>query len=123
MANSIQYPVASPEDPLVLTGDLNIDPRHVLYRRRPDQAAWRELASDWADLGRHGGPTALLRRRLDHVLLRSSASAAAQSTVLRGCRVPLGDHDPILAEILLAPSAAVRLPRAAAASLPDGGTA
>lgn len=90
---------------LVLAGDLNIDLAHPAARRRRDPATLGALADGLVDLGARAGATCLGGRRLDYVLARRAVAGRAE--VLRGRRVPLGDHHPLLAHL--------------ESSLPEGG--
>lgn len=87
------------EDTVIVAGDLNIDMRYPLHSRASDKAFLRAMARTFTDLGLKKGPTAAGRRRLDYILVRGAASAEAR--VMRRRRVPLGDHDPLLARIVL----------------------
>ena len=82
-----------------MAGDLNIDLRYPLHAARSDRVFMRAMNATFQDLGRGRGPTVMGRRRLDYVFVRNAESAEA--VVLRRQRVPLGDHDPLLAHIIL----------------------
>ena len=97
---------ARPESALVLAGDLNIDLAHPAARRAHDPATVEALNAALDDLGRHAGATCLGGRRLDYVLARRAVVGWVE--VLRRRRVPLGDHDPLLAHLEIARSPTVR---------------
>ncbi len=84
------------ESALVLAGDLNLDVAHPASRREDDTATYGAIATQLHDLGAAAGPTALGGRRVDYVLGRG---VHGRAEVLRGVRVPLGDHDPVRAEL------------------------
>lgn len=87
------------EAAVLVAGDLNLDLRFPFHSRRSDRAWWRSLVESRGllDLGAHAGPTVLFGRRLDYVLARGVAPV--ETRVLRGLRVRLGDHDPLLARV------------------------
>ena len=87
------------EDTIIVAGDLNIDLRYPLHAKASDKIFMRAMTTTFHDLGLRKGPTVMGRRRLDYILVRGAASAEAR--VLRRKRVPLGDHDPLLARIVL----------------------
>jgi len=87
------------EDTVIVAGDLNIDLRYPLHAAASDRAFMGALGRTFRDLGKGKGYTVMGRRRLDYVFVRGGR--AAEAKVLRKKRVPLGDHDPILAHIHL----------------------
>jgi endonuclease/exonuclease/phosphatase family metal-dependent hydrolase len=102
----IEWARAQPERAVVALGDLNLDPLHPSARAR-DGSTYRALASELCDLGAGAGATALLGRRVDYILGRFGV--VGRVAVWRGRRVRLGDHDPVVAELRLAPGAQVQL--------------
>ncbi len=84
------------EPAVILAGDLNLDARYPA-RKTEDAATYDALSHALLDVGRAAGATALLGRRVDYVLARG---VAGRAEVLHGLRVPLGDHDPVLAHLL-----------------------
>jgi uncharacterized protein (TIGR02266 family) len=98
----LDWVAARGEPALVLAGDLNLDLAHPAARRTLDAATFRALRRALDDLGATAGATALGGRRLDYVLGRRGVSARVE--VLRGRRVPIGDHDPVVALLEIAPA-------------------
>lgn len=96
------------ESVLIVAGDLNIDLRYPLHATPSDRRFMRALTRTFRDLGRGKGYTVMGRRRLDYVLVRGSGTADLK--VLRRRRVPLGDHDPLLARIALTTEPALAQP-------------
>jgi len=94
----LDWAAARREPHLVLAGDLNLD--LALGRGADDTATYGALATSLADLGAAAGATALFGRRVDYVL---GKNVRGRVEVLRGRRVPLGDHDPLRAEISALP--------------------
>jgi endonuclease/exonuclease/phosphatase family metal-dependent hydrolase len=84
------------ERALVIAGDFNVDLTHPLSRKG-DAATWGALSTALVDFGAGAGATALGGRRVDYVL--GGAGVAGRVEVLHGRRVPLGDHDPLLARL------------------------
>ena len=89
------------EENIVLAGDMNIDPTHARLRGGPDALAWSRLVEKMHDGGRHAGATTIVRRRIDHVLVRGPAAVATEADVLRSMRLPLGDHMPLRVSVSL----------------------
>jgi endonuclease/exonuclease/phosphatase family metal-dependent hydrolase len=84
------------EAAVVVAGDLNLDLARVM-RRREDSLVFQRLARELDDLGATAGATAIGGRRVDYVLARPGVGGSVR--VLRGRRVRLGDHDPLLATL------------------------
>jgi endonuclease/exonuclease/phosphatase family metal-dependent hydrolase len=86
------------EAAVVVAGDLNLDLDLArLMRRREDSLVFQWLARELEDLGAGAGATAIGGRRVDYVLARPGVGGSVR--VLRGRRVRLGDHDPLLATL------------------------
>lgn len=96
----LEWARAEARPSLVLAGDLNLDPAHPAAGAL-DGTTWRAVTATLRDLGVGAGTTAFGGRRLDYVL--AHPGIAARVEVLRGRRVPLGDHDPLLAALELGP--------------------
>jgi endonuclease/exonuclease/phosphatase family metal-dependent hydrolase len=83
-----------------LLGDLNLDPS-VAARGSVDQHIYQLLTLRLADAARNLGSTTLVSRRLDYVLFRSDRVRRHHAKILRGRRLGLMDHDPLLVEFYM----------------------
>lgn len=95
------WAVSRPEPIVLLGGDLNIDLDHPVTHLPADRDTARLVAEGFVDVGRGHGPTWLLGRRLDYLLLRRPAPSSLRlgAAVLGALRLPLGDHLPVLARL------------------------
>jgi endonuclease/exonuclease/phosphatase family metal-dependent hydrolase len=87
------------EDVVLVAGDFNFDP---IWARGTgdavDGATWSMLTERFADAGEGAGPTLMGFLRIDHVLLRGGTS---HTRVVPRRRLPLGDHDPVVCDVML----------------------
>ncbi|MCA9663996.1 MAG: endonuclease/exonuclease/phosphatase family protein [Myxococcales bacterium] len=90
---------------LVVAGDFNFDPAG-LSPDSSDQRLYTFLTRSMVDAGRSSGATTLVARRLDYVFYSRQHVARADARVLRGQRINLMDHDPLIVELSLEHGAA-----------------
>jgi endonuclease/exonuclease/phosphatase family metal-dependent hydrolase len=95
-------------DVVLLAGDFNFegasDPgREVLLHtdRRLDREAYNYVTRHFRDLGRDGGETSLLGRRIDYIFARGAKLQVKRVAVLRGRATGRMDHDPLVVDALI----------------------
>ena len=87
-----------------LIGDFNFD----AARHQDDatgQRLYRLLTRDLVDAGERAGGTTVVSRRLDYVFYRSARVRRVRAKVLRGRRINIMDHLPLVVEFSLRPPA------------------
>lgn len=87
---------------LLLVGDFNFDPA-VVAQDSVDHQLYHFLTRELSDAGRSAGATSVISQRLDYVFYRSARVQRSSAEVLRGKRIGIMDHDPLLVELHLAP--------------------
>ncbi|MCB9557246.1 MAG: endonuclease/exonuclease/phosphatase family protein [Deltaproteobacteria bacterium] len=92
---------------VLLAGDFNFDAIQ-LERGSPEHRLYLHLSRTMIDAGRHAGGTTLISQRLDYVFYRIGWIERTDAHVLRGRRINIMDHDPLLVELAL--RASVRPP-------------
>ena len=97
-----------PYDVVFLGGDFNFEVSAgsgggALYSESPaaDAAAYGAITEIFHDLGRAGGNTAALGRRIDYVFGMGKALRVKRVEVLRGRRLPGMDHDPLIVDAII----------------------
>ncbi len=104
--------------PAILAGDLNLDvdlgKKGELFTAddHRDVETYNYLAARFEDVGLDAGSTAEPDRRLDYVFVRGLVARGAGP--VRGCRTGDMDHDPVVADLRIAP------PRISAGIPPEG---
>jgi endonuclease/exonuclease/phosphatase family metal-dependent hydrolase len=95
-------------DVVLLAGDFNFDSasdpgREVLFRtdRRLDREAYDYVTRHFRDLGRDGGGTSLLGRRIDYIFARGGKLQVKRVAVLKGRGTGRMDHDPLVIDALI----------------------
>ncbi len=66
-----------------------------------DTAAYAYVTEHFKDLGRAGGETALLGRRIDYVFSRGGGVKVKRVAVLKGQRAGRMDHNPLVVDVLI----------------------
>jgi endonuclease/exonuclease/phosphatase family metal-dependent hydrolase len=87
-----------PETEVFLCGDFNFDSDFLQgqHADHPDLQLYRFMSRTFEDLGRAGGGTTILARRIDYIFARTSGVREREVRVLAGKRRNLMDHDPVL---------------------------
>jgi endonuclease/exonuclease/phosphatase family metal-dependent hydrolase len=90
-------------EPLVAVGgDFNLDPDFSARLGHPDADTYRILAERLPHGARAVEPTLIGFLRVDHLLAGGPLIARGYSRVSPGRRLPMGDHDPLIADLHLA---------------------
>lgn len=90
-----------PEAVVILGGDFNTDPVWAKrLRMSVDAASFDRLAGGFDDAGRDAGPTAMRLLRVDHIFVRRPIEQPMTMRVEHRPRLPLGDHAPIVLDVL-----------------------
>jgi endonuclease/exonuclease/phosphatase family metal-dependent hydrolase len=87
-------------EPLVAVGgDFNLDPDFSARIGHADAESYRVLSSRLPHGARAVEPTLIGLLRVDHLLAGGALVARAHHRVSPGRRLPLGDHDPLIADV------------------------
>ncbi len=107
-AEAIAAITAQRREPLqVVGGDLNLDPELAgRIGDAMDVGTFALLREHFVDAGRSAGPTLLGFLRVDHLLVRGAIVERLHTRVSPGRRLPMGDHDPLVCDVVLAVDAA-----------------
>jgi endonuclease/exonuclease/phosphatase family metal-dependent hydrolase len=80
---------------VLVGGDFNYDPRWG--RDELDRGTWAILTERFNDAGQRLGPTLMGLLRIDHVLVRG---VEGRARVVPSRRLPLGDHDAVVFDVV-----------------------
>jgi endonuclease/exonuclease/phosphatase family metal-dependent hydrolase len=95
-------------DVVFLAGDFNFETasgtgRELLFGadRRIDRETYAYVTRHFRDLGRYGGDTAILGRRIDYIFSRGGKVQVKRVAVLEGRGTARMDHDPLVIDALI----------------------
>lgn len=111
-AEAIAAIAARRSEPLqVVGGDLNLDPALAEgIGDALDMGTFALLLERFVDAGRAAGPTLLGFLRVDHLLVQGRVVERLHTRVSPARRLPMGDHDPLVCDVVLAVDAAYANP-------------